>query len=90
VAASGSSSVLESLGMLREVAMERASHDISGDSRRLAAGGLGWIGSIGLSFSGSGFETDGIARKDRDGWFAELPVGPSLMSHWPPCRCFNK
>jgi hypothetical protein len=27
---------------------------------------------------------DGIARRDRDGWFVELPVGPSLVSHWRP------
>lgn len=48
--ASGSSSAPESSGMLRDVARERASHDISGDRRRRGSWvwdsgwlGLGWL-----------------------------------------------
>ena len=45
------------------------------------AGGLG-LGLVWLVrfnqplFFGFVFEMDAIARRDRDGWFAELPLGP--------------
>lgn len=49
--ASGSSSAPELSGMLRDVARERASHDISGDRRR--RGGRGQFGlGFGLAWVG--------------------------------------
>jgi hypothetical protein len=45
-------------------------------------GSWGWVGSIGLLFRFV-FEMDGIGRRDKDGWFAELQVGPSPVAQWP-------
>jgi hypothetical protein len=38
---------------LRDVARERASHDISGDRRRLGGRGGRWVGRLGLGWVGS-------------------------------------